>query len=106
MPPVALTVALYGMVSIPLCSAVVVIASGGLMTSVNVLLEVSGGVELSVTVMVTLLVPAVVGVPLIWPDAALMRTLSGSPTAEKVRGAFPPATLMGARYATPTVPPG
>ena len=65
----------------------------------------AGFVE-SVTVIVTVLDPAVVGVPVIAPLAASMLRPAGRPVADQVYGVVPPVAATVALYAAPTTPPG
>ena len=58
------------------------------------------------TVTVTESVPTAVGVPLITPVLGLMVTPAGSPVADHVKGAAPPAAAMVVEYPTPTMPFG
>ena len=83
MPPRAPTEAVYAAPTVPDGSEVVVIfRAGALTTRGNDVVAVSAGVELSVTVSLTLEVPAAVGVPvMVWP---LTLNPAGSPVAVKV----------------------
>src|SRR5262249_52979390 len=77
----------------------------GLIVQVNGWLAVPCvGVALSVTVAVTLNVPAVVGVPEITPEEALIDRPVGRPVAEKVYGGVPPDAVSERLVAVPTVP--
>lgn len=90
----AVTVAVYGTPLTPLGSDVVVMFRGAAMTSENVLFTVCGfGVPLSVTVIVTELVPAAEAVPVICPVAGSIDNPAGSPVALNVYGATPPAAV-------------
>jgi len=93
-PPVADTVALYAVPTVPLGRVVVVMVSGaGLMVSDRVAVAVwcVGEVE-SVTVIVTLtFVRLVTGVPVIAPVELFSVSGKGRPVADQVYGAFPPA---------------
>jgi hypothetical protein len=82
------------------------IAGGGLIVKENSLL--AGAPLTSVTWMVKLEVPAVVGVPLIRPVAEFRVMLAGNvPAASvQVRGNVPPLTTTACEYLTPTVPCG
>ncbi len=64
------------------------------------------GVVESVTVIDTVLVPAVVGFPLMAPLAASIVRPAGRPVADHVYGVVPPLALTVALYAPPTTPPG
>jgi hypothetical protein len=64
-----------------------------------------GEVE-SVTVMVTLLVPAAVGMPDMTPVPALMVKPAGSPLAAQEYGCVPPAASASAAYDVPVIPIG
>lgn len=105
MPPAAVTAALYAEPTVPAGRDAVVMA-GCVDTIVMDRFAIAVcpvGVVESVTVSVTGLVPAAVGVPVIWPDAFIERP-AGKPVAEKVYGGAPPAALTLALYAEPTVP--
>lgn len=84
-PPLAARVALYGVFTTPAGKDVVEIPIPGEMTSVNVAFAVSlVGVELSLTVIVTLAVAILVGVPVMAPVVELMLSPAGSPVALQV----------------------
>ena len=91
MPPVAPSVALYVELTTPPGSAAVVIPSVTVIVNDSVLLAVRCvGLLESVTVSVTLFVPAAVGVPLMTPVDVLILTPGGSPVADHVYGGVPP----------------
>ena len=71
----------------------VVIVRLPLIVSVSVLEVVCGGLLESVTVMFTLLVPTVVGVPPITPVLELIETPAGNPDADHVKGVAPPLVV-------------
>ena len=58
----------------------------------------------SLTVTVAVVLPAVVGVPVIAPVEALMLSPAGSPAADQVNGPLPPDTVMVCDAGVPTVP--
>src|SRR5690349_14820892 len=64
------------------------------------------GVHESFTVIAAVLVPAVVGVPLITPVAALIDNPAGNPVADQLYGVVPPLAVTGPVYALFTVPFG
>ena len=84
-PPVALTVALYGVPALPPGNEVVVMVGGAMIViaKLTVAVRCVGFVE-SVTVMAAVLAPAVVGVPLITPVEALIPSPAGKPVADQV----------------------
>ncbi len=107
-PPVAASVTpAYAVFTTPDGSDVVVIANwpAMLIDSVLVALRWVGLVE-SVTVIVTVLDPAVVGAPVIAPLEASMLRPAGRPVADHVYGVVPPVAATVALYAVPTTPPG
>jgi hypothetical protein len=106
-PPLALTGALYAVPVTPPGRDAVVMAIGATIVSDRFLVAVKcvGFVE-SVTVTATVLVPAVVGLPVMAPLEASMLNPAGSPVADQVYGVVPPLALTGALYAIPATPPG
>jgi hypothetical protein len=64
------------------------------------------GVAESVTVTVTLLELAVVGVPVIWPVVKLMANGEGNPVADHLYGVVPPVAATVEEYAAPAMPVG
>ena len=102
-PPVAPKFAVYAVPTTPVLRLVVETASaGGLIVNDKVLVAVFAGLAESVTMMVTLDVPAAVGMPVIW-FAVTVRP-AGSPVAENVYGETPPVAPKFAVYADPTTP--
>src|SRR5579872_3567250 len=72
---------------------------------VNVLGTLNFGLVESVTVTITLLVPAADGVPEMVPAAGSIVKPLGRPVADQVYGVVPPLAAIGEEYATPAVPP-
>ena len=106
-PPAAATVAVYAAPTAPAGKSVVMMVKpGGFTRSANAFVAVFAGIEESVTVNVTLLVPAAVGVPVICPVPALIVKPAGNPAACQLYGPVPPATASAALYALPTPPSG
>jgi len=93
-PPVASIKKAYAAPTVPLGSDVVVMASAGatVIDSVLVALRTEGEL-LSVTDMVTVAVPAAVGVPVICPVDAFIDRPDGKPEADQLYGAVPPVAL-------------
>ena len=60
----------------------------------------------SVTVSVTVVEPAAVGVPVMAPVLELMERLAGSPVADHVYGVAPPVAATLAEYGLPATPTG
>lgn len=84
-PPVALRVALYAVPALPPGNDVVVMLSGAMIVIARLAVAVKcAGLVESVTVMAAVLVPAVVGLPLIMPVDALMLNPAGKPVADQV----------------------
>jgi hypothetical protein len=111
-PPVVASVVLgYATSTCPFGKAVVVMdtgVSGG--SAATIVIEivrfaVSAGELESVTVNITLIAPAVVGVPVIAP-AALRLKPSGSVVEDHEYGVVPPIAARVCEYATPTWPFG
>src|ERR1022692_2785265 len=94
------------MPSVPVGNEAVVMDGGGLMVKANALLAVAW--LTSVTWMVKLKLPAVVGVPLICPVAEFSATPAGRVPAGtlKVKGNVPPVITRVCEYLAPTVPCG
>jgi hypothetical protein len=94
------------MPSVPVGNEAVVMDGGGLMVKANALLAVAW--LTSVTWMVKLKLPAVVGVPLICPVAEFRATPAGRVPAVtlKVKGNVPPVITRVCEYLAPTVPCG
>ena len=91
MPPVAATVVLYGVPTVPFGRLPVEMASGG---AVTVMLSdlVAVAPLASVTVTEALKVPVAVGVPLMVPVEAPIANPPGRPLADQEYGATPPET--------------
>src|SRR4051812_8914775 len=101
-PPVAAKVAPYDVPVIAGDNELVVIVSGATTAMVSVFVAVRRvGLVESVTVIVTVLVPSVVGVPVIAPVEALSARPAGRPIADQVYGAFPPVAASVAAYDVP-----
>lgn len=99
MPPVAAIVAEYGVPTVPLGNdAVVIVSSAGApIVKLSVFDAVCGvGDDESVTVTVTVLVPAAVGVPVICPVLGLIVKFAGKPAALQVYGVVPPVAATAA----------
>jgi hypothetical protein len=96
-PPLAFTAPLYAKPMTPLGRDEVVIARAAPIVKESVLDTLRCvGVVASVTVTVTLLVPAVVGLPEIWPDEAFIVSPAGNPLADQAYGVVPPAAVTEA----------
>ncbi len=90
-PPVAAAVALYATLITPDGNAEVVMDNGTRTVIEKVFEAVCGvGEPESVTVTVTGLVPAAVGVPVICPVLALMLRPAGNPVADQLKAGVPP----------------
>jgi len=88
-PPVAATVALYRTFATPAGREMLVIASLGLIVMERLAIALCWGVPASFTVMLAVLVPAVVGVPLITPVLLFIVNPAGKPVADQVYGFVP-----------------
>ncbi len=93
MPPVAVSCPLYGVLTTPDGNALVLTDSALLTVIVNFAVAVAGGVPESVTVTLTLLVPASVGVPLMWPLVGLIESPAGRPEADHEYVPVPPVAV-------------
>ena len=92
--------------TMPADKEVVVNDTPGLIVMDALAVALRGGADESVTMRITGLGPAAVGVPVIWP-AALIASPAGRPVAVKVYGAVPPlAVTVRAVYTAPTNPAG
>ncbi len=93
-PPWAARLAEYAAPAVPPGSALVVIDGITATASESVFDAVwCIGVVASVTVIVTLLVPAADGIPVIWPVAGSMLRFAGRPDADHTYGVAPPVAL-------------
>ena len=93
-PPFAANVAEYAEPTMPPDSEVVVMDSGGVIVSERLAVAFKGvGVEESVRVIATVLVPAAEGLPLMTPVDALMFNPAGRPVAAQVYGVLPPVPV-------------
>ncbi len=85
------------MSTVPFGNAVVVMDKGSDIVNDSIFDAVCGvGAAASVTVIVTLDVPAAVAVPVIWPEAASMFKPAGRPMADHVYGVVPLVAVTGA----------
>src|SRR5579885_147983 len=92
-PPVALAVNAYATFAVPVAKALVVIASGCTIVICKFPVALICGFVESFTVMVAVLLPAIVGVPLMTPVVALMVKPAGNPVADQLYGVVPPVAL-------------
>jgi hypothetical protein len=98
-------VELYGMPTVPFGNVLVRVSAAGAMTMVSFALAFCEGLPASVTFTRTVELPATVGVPLtVHPVRA--NPAGRAPVMEHVYGVVPPAAVMFALYARPTVPLG
>src|SRR5690348_18446029 len=65
--------------------------------------DVSCGFDESMTVTLAVLVPAAVGVPVIWPVLWFMTRPAGRPVADQERGVWPPCAVTVVEYPIFTV---
>jgi hypothetical protein len=106
-PPAAASVALYAVPTTPPGSEAVVMTTGPTMVIDRFAVAVRGaGLVESVAVKVAVDVPAVVGLPVIWPVDVLKSNPAGRLVAAHVIGLVPPVAARVALYAVPTTPPG
>jgi hypothetical protein len=104
-PPDAVMFALYAMPTVPLGSVLVNASVAGAMMMVSTWLTFCAGEPASVTLTVTIALPAVVGVPLTTHPVRL-RPSGNVPVIEQLYGEVPPFAVIVELYATPTVPFG
>ena len=105
MPPAAVMFALYAMPTVPLGKVLVNASVAGEMMIVSTWLTFCAGEPVSVTLTVTITLPAVVGVPLTTHPVS-ERPCGNAPVIKQLYGEVPPLAVIVALYATPTVPFG
>ena len=107
-PPLTPITALYATPTVPFGKLVEVRINdpGVTIVKLSVPLALSFGLELSVTLTVTLETPAVVGVPLTVHPVSVRPAGSVPAVILQAYGAVPPVTSITALYGTPTVPLG
>lgn len=89
--------------AVPVGNEEVVMANCVTTFSVSVFDALCAGAVESVTVIVTLLVPGVLGMPDITPEFALIVNPAGNPVADQEYGCVPPAASTIAAYAVPEI---
>lgn len=104
-PPLAVMFALYTTPTCPFGSVLVIASAAGEITIVSSCLAFCAGLPASVTLTVTVALPATVGVPLT-VQPVRPRPAGSAPVIEQVYGVVPPLAVMFALYATPTWPFG